>query len=108
MVALVEVLRYDDRQNYHEQDDDKYYRSIHTLYLLFNSLEISGSQNHPSGCSSFSASPIAVIGKTAANIAFFLETTIFFGIFFTISAKKLAKYKKNTYFCKKITLKTER
>ena len=32
----------------------------------------------------------------------------FFGIFFTISAKKLAKYKKNTYFCKKIILKTER
>ncbi|HRN21896.1 MAG TPA: hypothetical protein PLL13_11130, partial [Prevotella sp.] len=64
--------------------------------------------NHPSGCSKFSASPIAVIGKSTANIAFFLETTTFFGIFFTISAKKLAKYKKNTYFCKKIILKTER
>ena len=31
MVALVEVLRYDDRENYHEQDDDKYYRLVHFL-----------------------------------------------------------------------------
>ena len=48
--------------------------------------------------------PLAIEGI----MAFFLETTTFFGIFFTISAKKLAKYKKNTYFCKKIILKTER
>ena len=35
MVALVEVLRYDDSQNYHEQDDDKYYRLIHFFISLF-------------------------------------------------------------------------
>ena len=35
MVTLVEVLRYDDRQNYHEQDDDKYYRLINFFISLF-------------------------------------------------------------------------
>jgi len=46
----------------------------------------------------FSASPIAAIGKSTANIAFFLEITTFFGIFFTISAKKTCKIQKKHVF----------